>query len=274
MQNTIEFKGPFNINHLDKDLEQKLKNPGIYIWGFMVDSNYDPLNCKNKQAFDSEKMHFLPYYVGKKESQIFDRLNEHKNVRTLKKDANKYTRLSMQYLKTFFNDPDFPIKTSNSDITKEFIEIDKSDKKKKENGKQIEYYNNSKFLDYKIDASSIDKTKINKVEHTDNPITNFSTLNDTLEEIIINKNNFWFCYGIVKNEDSLFSCYLENFETLTFYSLKGKTISKTGNFNNLLEELLMIDKTDISIFKEKTISKKIITEKYLNENNEVKFPGY
>lgn len=272
MKNTIEFKGPFNINHLDKDLEQKLKNPGIYIWGFMVDSNYNPINCKNIVAFSPEEMKFLPYYVGKKEKSIIDRLNEHKNVRE-NPGAIKYTRLSMKYLKTFFNDDLFPIKKNNSDITTKFIDIDKSVENPKDNGKKIEYYNNYKFLDYKIDDSSIDKTKINKVKPTENPITIFSTLNDTLQEIIIKKNNFWFCYGFVENKNGLFSCYLENFETLTFYSLKGKTISKTGEFDNLPEELCLINNSEISIFKEKLVTKKIIKEKYL-ENKQVKFPGY
>jgi hypothetical protein len=40
MKNTIEFKGPLNINHLDKDLKQKLENPGIYIWGFSCRADF------------------------------------------------------------------------------------------------------------------------------------------------------------------------------------------------------------------------------------------
>lgn len=111
MENTIEFKGPFNINHLDNHLEQKLKNPGIYIWGFMVDSKDNPINCQNKQIFDSKKMRFLPYYVGmatgKSKMTIHKRLNKHKNV--TKSDAAKYTRLSKKQLKIFYNDPLFPI---------------------------------------------------------------------------------------------------------------------------------------------------------------------
>jgi hypothetical protein len=273
MVNTIEFKGPFNINHLDKDLEQKLKNPGIYIWGFMVDSNYNPINCQNIVSFSSEKMKFLPYYVGKKEKSIIDRLNEHKNVRE-NPSAIKYTRLSMKYLKTFFKDDSFPIKKNNSDITSEFINIDESVENPSENGKQIEYYNNSKFLDYKIHDSSIDKTKINKVKPTDNPITNFSSLNDTLQEIIIENNNFWFCYAELEKNIDFFKCKLLDFETLTYYSLKGKTISKTEEFEKISDNIQVKCKNNLTnIFKEKVVTKKIIKEKYL-ENKKVKFPGY
>ncbi|WP_396196204.1 hypothetical protein [Flavobacterium sp.] len=278
MENILKFKGPFNIYNNDSyqnHLDELNKPPGIYIWGFMVDSKYNPLNCAKKQIFDSEKMYFLPYYVGKKEKRIIDRLNEHKNVR-LNPNAIKYTRLSMQYLKTFFKDPDFPIKTSNSDITNKFIEIDKSGKNKKENGKQIEYYNNSKFLDYKIADSSIDKPKINTVKQTDNPITNFSTLNDTLKQIIIKNNNFWFCYAELKENIDLINCKLEDYEALTFYSLKGKTISKTKNIDKISKNIqISFENNKLeNIFKCNDISINIIKEKYLNEKNEVEFPGY
>lgn len=269
MENTIEFKGPFNINHLDKNLELEIDKPGIYIWGFMVDSNYNPLNCKNIVSFSSEKMKFLPYYVGKKEGRIIDRLNEHKNVRE-NVNAIKYTRLSIQYLKTFFNDPLFPIKTSYSNITNKFIEIDK-----KSNHTLIEYYNNSKFLDYKINGSNNDKSKINNEKPTNNPITNFCTINDTLQEIIIGKNNFWFCYAELKENIDFFKSKLLDFETLTYYSLKGKTISKTEEFKTISDNIqVKCNDNLINVFKEKVLTKKIITEKYLNENNEVKFPGY
>ncbi len=153
----------------------------------------------------------------------------------------------------------------------------KIDIEKIKENKGVEYYNNPDFLKFRIKKeNTIDLNNIISVgpSKNNNPITKFNSIKDSLDELVNKKNNFWFCYGIVKNEDSLFSCYLENFETLTFYSLKGKTISKTGNFNNLLEELLLIDKTDISIFKEKTMSKKIIKEKYLNKLNEVEFKGY
>ncbi len=282
MENTIEFKGPFNIynkdsyqNHLDE-----LNKPGIYIWGFKFYKNSDgsigePVDFNDLD--ENKEQIFIPYYVGKKQDSIINRINEHKDIRK-NKDAIKYTRLSIKYIKEFFNDPFFPIKTSNSDITNKFIEIDKSDENKKENGKQIEYYNNSKFLDYKIADSSIDKTKINKKKHTNNPITNFSTLNDTLDEIIIIKNNFWFCYAECSynkgNEKEIIAFY-ESLESLTYYSLKGKTISKTKKFETISDNFqVKCNDNLINIFKEKVLTKEIIKKKYLNENNEVEFLGY
>lgn len=269
MENTIEFKGPFNIynndsyqNHLDE-----LNKPGIYIWGFKFYKNSDgsigepvDFNCLD----ENKEQIFIPYYVGKIEGKLINRLNTHKKV--TEGHAAKYTRISSEYIKMFFEDEDFQINDGKK------IDIEKI----KEN-KGIEYYNNPDFLKFRIKKeNTIDLNNIISVgpSKNNNPITKFNSIKDNLDELVNKKDNFWFCYGIVKNEDSLFSCYLENFETLTFYSLKGKTISKTGNFNNLLEELLLIDKTDISIFKEKTMSKKIIKEKYLNKINEVEFPGY
>jgi hypothetical protein len=254
MENTIEFKGPFNINHIDKDLETNLKNSGIYIWGFMVDSNYNPLNCKNIVSFSPEKMKFLPYYVGmatgkgkNNKMTIYKRLNQHKDVRN-NASAIKYTRLSMKYLKTFFKeDSSFPIKTSNSNITNKFIEIDK-----KSNQTLIEYYNNSKFLDYKINDSNNDKSKINNEKPTNNPITNFCTINDTLQEIIIEKNNFWFCYAECchdcNNEKDITPFY-ESIESLTYFSLKGKTISKVKKWSGDNNGFVIKDGTKTNIFK-------------------------
>jgi hypothetical protein len=256
MENTIEFKGPFNINHLEKDLEKELKQPGIYIWGFMVDSNYNPLNCKNIVSFSPEKMKFLPYYVGmatgkgkNNKMTIYMRLNQHKDVRN-NASAIKYTRLSMKYLKTFFkDDSSFPIKTSNSNITNKFIEIDK-----KSNHTLIEYYNNSRFLDYKINDSNNDKSKINNEKPTNNPITNFCTINDTLQEIIIEKNNFWFCYVDVESskksiDNKDMTAFYESLESLTYFSLKGKTISKVKKWSGDDKGYVIKDVTKTNIFK-------------------------
>jgi hypothetical protein len=254
MENTIEFKGPYNINDKDSyqnDLE-KLNEPGIYIWGFMVDSNYNPLNCKNIVSFLPEKMKFLPYYVGMATGKgknnrmtIYKRLNQHKDVRN-NASAIKYTRLSMKYLKTFFkDDSSFPIKTSNSNITNKFIEIDK-----KSNHTLIEYYNNSKFLDYKINDSNNDKSKINNEKPTNNPITNFCTINDTLQEIIIEKNNFWFCYAEkIISDDKEITPFYESLESLTYYSLKGKTISKVKRWKGVTNGYKIKDETNTNIFK-------------------------
>lgn len=266
MENNIEFNGPFNFNDLDNDLKQKLKKPGIYIWGFKfykkTDGTLDEPVDFNSVDEKKEQI-FIPYYVGKIEGKLINRLNTH--IKVTVGHAAKYTRISPEYMKVFFKDEDFQINNGTK------INIEKI----KEN-KGIEYYNNPDFLKYKINKeNSIDINNITSFgkDKNNNPITRFSSLKDTLDVLVHKKNNFWFCYGIVENKNGLFSCYLENFETLTFYSLKGKTISKTGKFDNLLEELCLINNSEISIFKEKLVTKKIIKEKYL-ENKQVKFPGY
>jgi hypothetical protein len=227
----------------------------------MVDKKFNPIDCNNVTEFDSDKMKFLPYYVGKIESKLSLRLSQHKNI-TTDKNAKKYIRLSLNYLKEFFKNTDyenidinFPIKTNNSTpIYKKLIDIDKENY-------GIEYYNNSKFLEYKLKLNN-DLMKINP---NDNPIDLFESVNDTLDQIINGNNNFWFCYGISDIEkDSLFSCYLESFETLTYYSLKGKTVSKTGVFHILLEEIELIDNTKSNIFKAKYLTKEIIKNNFYN----------
>lgn len=258
MQNTIEFKGPFNINHLDKNLELEIDKPGIYIWGFMVDSKYNTLNCKNIKEFNSEKMSFLPYYVGmatgKSDMSIYKRLKKHKNV--TKSDAAKYTRLSKKHLKTFYNDPLFPMHFDNESSKKYLNKL--LIYNLNYDNKAISYINNPMFMFFLYQKKLINKLDELFKNHDPNniPITLDifkDWIDDPLDEIVNNKNNFWFCYAEFsynKGNENEIRAFYESLESLTYFSLKGKTISKVKQWNEDKKRFTIKDITNTNIFKD------------------------
>lgn len=259
MENTIEFKGPFNINHLDKNLELEIDKPGIYIWGFMVDSNYNPLNCKNIVSFSSEKMKFLPYYVGmatgkgkNNKMTIYKRLKQHKEVD--KSNANKYLRINKPFLNSFFQDKCFPIHyQKDNNYYKKLLVYNIS----KENN-AISYFNNPMFMFFIYQKKL--KTKLNELfnvyKSNDLPITleifKDCIKNDPLYDIVNNKFNFWFCYAEfnpkTNNEDNK-KIIFEDLESFTYFSLKGKTISEVKSLDKINKCFTINDKTNTNIFK-------------------------
>jgi hypothetical protein len=239
MENILEFKGPFNIN--DKDSYQndlkKLNEPGIYIWGFMVDSNYNPINCKNTVSFSPEKMKFLPYYVGmatgkgknNNKMTIYKRLNKHKKVSEV--PASKYLRIAKEYLNSFFKD--IPIHYDGDKKYCGRLMIYNI----KNNNRAISYFNNPMFMFHsyqnKLKSKLIDL--FDKNEPNNIPVT-LEIFKDCLEidplnDIVNNKLNFWFCYADVESskksiDNKDITPFYESLESLTYFSLKGKTISK------------------------------------------------
>lgn len=277
---TITFEGPFHISELekiDKSLHEKKgsKIPGIYIWGFVSDkskSNFERFSDLVEPKFNPKKMCFIPYYVGL-DSNLFDRLKKHKGFD--KHDATKYTRMSQEYMLTFFNDKKYPIKTNNSDIHKSYLAINKYYEVKK-----IIYYNNSIFLQ---DTYGLN-CKVNIVK-TQNPIMVFNNennkiinlmLEDTLKKLYDDsnrtnhKNNLWFCYAKLGEKKEFIDCKLIEYEALTFYSLKGKTISKTIKYNELNNNLKIIDNTTANIFN-KDSNNNVFT---IDFENIKEIPGY
>ncbi len=291
----IIFKGPFHISELDnesktigrnKDKKLDKIKPGIYIWGFVTATdlkhfkNFNHFLEKNETPkFDDKVDFFIPYYIGL-DSNLFNRIKNHKDFEN--HDAMKYTRMSEDYMLRFFKDSDdcdknYPIKIGNKDIHKRYLKINESEGKI-----NVLYYNNSDFLTETYGKECI----LNNQTKTEIPITKFNNDNnniikDTLKEMFDDtnltdhKNNLWFCYAeLVENTDFV-KCKLLDFETLTYYSLKGKTISKTEEFETISENIqIKCNDNLINIFKEKILNKEIIKEKYLNEKNQIKFEGY
>jgi hypothetical protein len=257
----LTFHGPFHFDEIeyktgsfkkDKNI-QNTPNPnksGIYIWGFMYYFNKHgliaPVNFHNSLPFYNEAvMKFIPYYVGKNTSNVFSRIRQHQNVRNVlekggekrfKEDGNKYTRLSHGYMMGFFNDPLFPIKIGNASRAKELISL-------------IETYPNA--VTYYNDRLVLEKIypKLKIVNEEDNhPITaqriDEIHIPDTLDDLVNYMNNFWFCFAHKENIENL-----ETFETTVFYSLNGKTISKTESFEKADQGITIIDNTATEIFQ-------------------------
>jgi len=229
---TLDFKGPFHFEHLK--FRKDVCNPGIYIWGFVYEFDKsgltNPINFSETIIPDyyddgvnlQPNWKFIPHYVGKSLSNMYeDRLIKHHNVRnrnTSKKgDADKYKRFTFDYLKDFFIDSCFPPYTGKS--------TDKDYEKLLHNSK-IVYLNNKKL-----------------------PITNskFNKVKDTLDIIVTkyNNNNFFvFFKDLDKSEVNEYT------EAFVYWSLKGKTISRTLPLDKviLFKDCITI-KADCNIFK-------------------------
>ena len=256
---TLKFKGPFHWDHIDKKNNQLTtllqESYGIYIWGFMFNitngkilelvdfcdfskiPNINECILKGELiGYKNEKWIFIPYYIGRARFYItgndtlLKRIGDHHNI--IKGDSLKYTRLSMSYYKSFFNDEDFPLPTSKSD----WIETCKF--QKKINIKYIKYFNNSSILK-KIYPNEEPKGDDNHWPINDQ---NYIT-EDTLERIVNKKgvskgkyyNNFWFCFLDIstKSDTNSKDKLIEMAEPQTFYSLNGKTVSKTKKFQGI-----------------------------------------
>lgn len=291
MENII-FKNLHHISELENVIKkvkksENIKTPGIYIWGYVVDKQISKILEFNEPNFDTNSMKFIPYYVGL-DSNLFDRISSHRKFEN--GDATKYTRMSEEYMLRFFKDCNYPVKTDDKDIHDKYLKInivkDKNEKNSETNKfvepKNVLYYNNSIFL-----KKTYTDCKVNEVKKTENPITKFNEDNgyiieDTLREIYNytnqtkHKNNLWFSYALINDCQDFIKCRLEDFEALTFYSLKGKTISKTKKIDDISKNIQICfeGKELENIFKCNNININILEEKYLDENKEVKFNGY
>ena len=87
------------------------------------------------------------------------------------------------------------------------------------------------------------------------------------------KNNLWFCYAELNRKTDFVECKLEEFETLTFYSLKGKTISKTGKLEAISDTIAVKCEDNLkSIFKIEINSKNSLLT--IKNKTKIEFPGY
>lgn len=233
----LRFYGPFHFSEIDQQSKKKSsqEKSGIYVWGFMYEYKgstlMKPVDYRNPEP---DKKKFIPYYVGLRKD-IFKRLKEHQNVR--KGDATKYTRLSIDYMKSFFMDnntkgkdsenPNFPTHIGDKTFTNSIVKLIENDNKK------IIYFNSKVALEkiYKKEGIQLITCDGYNYSIICQRTNDGNKLYDSLYEIVDTKqmNNFWFCYAIPDEK----GINLKIFETYTFYSLKGKTISKTGNYDKV-----------------------------------------
>lgn len=246
----LNFCGPFHFDEISNGSLNQLDKPGIYIWGFMYRYDYDkkqgvgPINFKKEEiAFPAEGVQFIPYYVGEMTTKVSARLKKHYNIR--QSDASKYIRLSNDYMLNFFNDLNFP--TNDSSSSKLKIAVDKIILR---NHQEIQYYNNGKSLEMIYGSSKIQPRGDKYHWPITNQVLNNSLMPDTLYDLTCNINNFWFCYATFEPDNVIVTKpMLLPLETYTYWSLKGKTISKTGKFGQIDQTIKIIDHTNAGIFK-------------------------
>ena len=147
-------------------------------------------------------------------------------------------------MKEFFKDDNFPIYG-----VKGYKE--KLEKKINANNKDIEYINSEPYLRQIFKGQELE-IKLSGTKNKDCPIIDqkiktsqgFVDLEDTLYKLIAKKNNFFFCYAEI---DYSLLPLLERLETQVFWSLKGRTISKTQRCPTTVFQIE--DYTQTGIFK-------------------------
>jgi hypothetical protein len=281
------FKGPFHFSQL-KSLQLKDK-AGIYVWGFAYDLDTNgqlnefidfsvgkipvpevSLNEKNEPIgcdFKGLNWKFIPYYVGKHESSLENRLIEHHLVTI--GNGLKYTRLRMNHYKDFFKNIPILNKGKNSKKINQvklypYINL-------------VEYFNDDcilKAIYQGVSPIEIKTVRKNKPDEINYPINLQKYIgNDTLDEIVNGNNNFWFCYAEITSKNNH---DIKSAEPFTFYCLKGKTISQTkkysfGNNKSNYPHVLICEETCECIFNLNPISKEGIPQ---DPNDKNSFPGY
>lgn len=246
--------------------------PGVYIWGFIYEKDGDkigdPVNFSSigSPIADPKKHVFIPYYVGKHERSILERLNEHKNFQI--GNARKYTRFTLRYMKSFFKDPNFSLNTNNNNaLNFERLLNNYS------NSHVVEYFNSGKILKM-IYGNTV---SIPTNAKNDNPINGIHFVNgqplfDTLSFLGDAFNNFFFSYfesQAIKN--------LTLFESISALLLKGKTVSKIEKLKYSLLSIQnnnydLIGPKGFNIFKQPDAIRLDLNRPF--ELGNIAFPGY
>jgi hypothetical protein len=227
-----------------------LNQPGIYIWGNLFDVNekrelMNPTDCNPANfKYKPEKHQLIPYYVGKIESSLFNRLNTHRNVTI--GHASKYIRFSYDYWKEFFKDPLYSRKSQD------LIHLVQN------RTNSVIYHNDAAVL--RLIYPTMNIVQVGNNHPITHQLLNNQPLLDTLDEVVNGLKNFWFCFCPINKNDL---SRLKEFEDYAFYSLKGKTTSNIGNYKNQDRNIVLNDMTNKSrIFKKVTY----------NNNSEIVFP--
>jgi hypothetical protein len=268
----LEFKGPFHIDGIYSVNELTPQNKtGIYIWGFMYDKkdgcqgepiDFSKIPYDSSSEYSSSHM-FIPYYVGLDSSiNTFTRLKEHHNLFS---DTAKYLRFEHSYMSQFYKGGNnFPIafkgQRSRPTEIKAWLQANV-------NKDKIQYFNEPSVMEA-IYGSKTVKSKYGNVNREfdfmqGNPCysvrikkngkNKYLGIGDTLAELIAERNNMFFAYADFQITSEIFSCFtdiyknygvkkmnntfiLEILETITFWSLKGLTISTILNMQPCLSK--------------------------------------
>jgi len=249
----LNFSRLYHKSDLINNNSQLFHVPGVYIWGFIYEKDGNkignPVNFKGvgNPVADRNKHVFIPYYVGESSSSILRRLrDEHIQPRCI--PSNKRTRLSMNYMKVYFNDPYFPLhyKGNNSSSFLRLV-------KHYNTTRVVEYFNNDQVLALIYEAGNIqiNGSVRNYPINIQSLLPGNTPINDTLDQYINSNNNFFFTYSECQEIGNLRFC-----ESVTAIILKGKTLGQFRNLqDNEIQMILdpfynIIDNTEFNIFKQ------------------------
>jgi hypothetical protein len=237
------IKAPIHISNLIQIPEE----PGVYIWGFMYDKhtkkNVIDFSDDLLKNFNPDSHQFIPYYVGEAYN-LQKRLGEHALIRSM--DAGKYVRFRDGY--------DFwmhiPRQYSGGKYIDQYREI----------AKDIQYYGEcSVMLEAYPHLSNLlsDKFSCNR-QPSINDLEAILGINDILEDYVHNRNNFWFLkisqsdFG--PNESVEKTAFLakkqlrEDYESLLYLSLKGRTIGRCYRNRKITNSISVIDLSKTNVF--------------------------
>ena len=274
----LDFQGVFHFDEIKQDgtisrdeKSYNLKKAGIYIWGFMYEYDRDtqtarmPLDretdfnkIQDYNEINNRNIQFIPYYVGEADKlTIFDRIISHHKI--TKGNARMYKRLTGEYMKSFFRDQkSFPFHIrykpkANDLLVTNMIQDDPW---------KLQYVNNGVHLNLIYQNINIQSKGKYSFPITLQKIAG-NALPDTLTDLIITKNNFWFCYAVLPDpilNDPIIK--IEDIETYTFWSLNGCTTSMTRDCPVINPNIIINDNTNTSIFQKGVIAPSNIFDGY------------
>lgn len=288
---TAAFKGPYHKKFLENKNkgEDKKNSPGIYIWGFLYKKDKEnnlepqPLNISEKEyetlkSIDvidlKDEFEFIPIYVGKSESNVKKRITDHFNPD--KKEFKKYTRFALDYYKLLGQDKSYPVNIGGQ----HYKRIYKLMKEDEPVNKKVLYFNHKnilKVLKEKVDYFKDFKINEDPSKKTDQPLNDTIIQYDTLKEIICERDNFYFFYASIENKDYKLlegsfpkGKTLEVLESLTFHSLKRKTIGKTLSEQILQKRLIKLSESiKLEIISDSTVFNALLVKKNYYETSNI-----
>lgn len=242
----LNFSRPLHNSLFQGEDVQKLPEgsagPGVYIWGFMIHER------------------FIPYYVGKHQSSIAQRIQNH--IADISKPGSTYMRLTRAYMEgldgidPFFEDENFPLITANWSKEKLPAWFDKS---KDHFNPRISYLNNRSYLLLNgINVPNKQKDyPISLMNNADNYLKN------NLDNLHVMYADCLHQYPEIKPSD-----YYELIEAVTKYHLRGRTVSKSLPFEKIEKIMIStgLDNIEVAnVCDHRSIFK---------DNISMDFPGY
>lgn len=203
----LKFTDPINYGEFKLNQAEDANGSGIYIWGFQNNGE------------------FIPYYVGKSESSVYHRINNHfqkihlintymifsigfygnlkANLNKLKRKAKPYKNISGELMKDmiYLNNEDFLVKKYSNIFSEPHL---------------LKKGITSQLLDEKL-------------------IENNATIQNVIDEVF-SESNLFISYLIFKKENEEFKKELKIMETFVKFKMPNPVISDSGKWKNEYDE--------------------------------------